>query len=672
MWKDYYKLENEKVLKNYELGLKEVCEIVAETEKKEDSNSRYFNALGGLILKLEKVRVNHVEKEFDEFSLEELQEENQGLYKELFEENYDVCFGNPEYAVKELGEENGAYLSAFYAYVRGGIGFAYRNRLVSVESRVETFINLYKNNEAYKVKDIINSNILDEKLFIYERTSEIFERYGAEYDFYQDIIFNSDLMDIKYLYKYDSYISENEIKTVKFLQSYPVEKIKKLTNTAVQGYIRGFIMENKKRGNRDVVRLFYPVGQEIIIKQLIEDFEKENMKVAVFRVDGTNPNRQYAYDHRFDEGMYFDVNYTEMFQRGWEQSLINNESVMSQVCGIEAYESFGEKPFAPKNKVEAITLDKEQQELSRKNKNQMNQIFKKYYPSEETCFSIIAFPSPEIGDNFEEIFEETLKVNMMDNETYEPIQQLIIDALDKGEYVHIKGSNGNKTDIKVALQEIKNPDKETNFVNCVADVNIPLGEVFTSPKLTGTTGLLHLKETYLGLKYYNLELNFKDGFVNDFACSNFKSEEENKKYVKENLMRLHDTLPLGEFAIGTNTVAYVMAEKYKIIEKLPILIIEKMGPHFAIGDTCFSFAEDLPIYNLTDNKEVVARDNEKSIKRKVDVNEAYTGVHTDITIPYDEIGFINVILKNGEEISIIKDGRFVLDGTEFLNQPFEK
>ncbi|MGL4773467.1 MAG: aminopeptidase, partial [Clostridium sp.] len=539
MWKNNYNEENQKVLKKYESELEEVGGVVADTENKEDSNSRYFNSLGKLILNIEKVRKNHIEEDFDKLSLEVLQEENKELYKELLEENYEECFGNPEYAVKELGEENGACFSAFYAGVRGAIGFAYRNRLISLEKKLETFVELYKNNDSKEVKNIINKCFLDEEFFIHERSCELFERYGAEYNFYQDIIFNSDLMDIKYLYKYDSYISENEIKTAEFLQKYPVEKIKKLTNTAVQGYIRGFIMENKKRGDRKVVRLFYPIGQEIIIKQLIEDFKKENMKVAVFRVDGTSTNRQYEYDHRFDEAMYFDVNYTEMFKRAWEQSFINNADIMKQVCGIEAYRSFGEKPFAPKSKKEALTLNKEQQELSRKKQNEMNQIFEKYYPSEETCFSIIAFPSPEIGEQFEEIFEETLKVNMMDNETYEPIQQHIIDALDKGEYVHVKGCNGNKTDIKVALAEIKNPEKETNFVNCVADVNIPLGEVFTSPKLAGTTGVLHLKETYLGLKYYNLELNFKDGFIEEFTCTNFENEEENKKYVKENLMRLH-------------------------------------------------------------------------------------------------------------------------------------
>ncbi|HQB50115.1 MAG TPA: hypothetical protein PLW33_05505, partial [Candidatus Cloacimonas sp.] len=58
--------------------------------------------------------------------------------------------------------------------------------------------------------------------------------------------------------------------------------------------------------------------------------------------------------------------------------------------------------------------------------------------------------------------------------------------------------------------------------------------------------------------------------------------------IYQNLLLPHHTLPLGEFAIGTNTTAYQMARKYDILPRLPILIIEKMGPHFAIGDTCFS------------------------------------------------------------------------------------
>lgn len=84
----------------------------------------------------------------------------------------------------------------------------------------------------------------------------------------------------------------------------------------------------------------------------------------------------------------------------------------------------------------------------------------------------------------------------------------------------------------------------------------------------------------------------KMGVVKDYSCSNFNSKEKNKKYIHDNILFHHDTLPMGEFAIGTNTTAYAMGKKYNISHLLPILIAEKTGPHFAIGDTCFSHEED--------------------------------------------------------------------------------
>ncbi|MCK4596036.1 leucyl aminopeptidase, partial [candidate division WOR-3 bacterium] len=114
------------------------------------------------------------------------------------------------------------------------------------------------------------------------------------------------------------------------------------------------------------------------------------------------------------------------------------------------------------------------------------------------------------------------------------------------------------------------------------------------------------------------------------------------------------------------------AKKHNIMNVLPVLIIEKMGPHFAIGDTCFTMEEDKPIYNPLDKKEIIARENEKTALRKTNMKEAYTNIHTDITLPYESIEFITVITKSGEKIDIIKNGKFVLKGCEELNKPFEK
>ena len=294
-----------------------------------------------------------------------------------------------------------------------------------------------------------------------------------------------------------------------------------------------------------------------------------------------------------------------------------------------------------------------------------------YIPGDERSFTIMALPVPAVGEQFEEIFEEIVKINTLDYKLYQKIQQCIIDALDTGVAVHIVGKAPNCTDLTVKLHTLNNPEKETIFENCVADVNIPVGEVFTSPVLEGTNGILHVSEVFLNeLKYVDLKVELKDGMVSGYSCGNFENPEDGKKYFLENVMYHHDTLPLGEFAIGTNTTAYVMAEKYGIADKLPILIAEKMGPHFALGDTCYSFSEEQKIYN-PDGKEIVAKDNSCSILRKEDMSRAYFNCHTDITIPYRELDLIEVIRADHSTVDIIRHGRFVLPGTEELNRPFE-
>ncbi|HOU25652.1 MAG TPA: aminopeptidase, partial [Candidatus Cloacimonas sp.] len=276
-------------------------------------------------------------------------------------------------------------------------------------------------------------------------------------------------------------------------------------------------------------------------------------------------------------------------------------------------------------------------------------------------------------EHFPEIFADTLKLNLLDSMHYAKIQQNIIDVLDKADYVNVKGKPGNDTDINVKLHPLQNPDKETNFENCVADVNIPVGEVFTSPLLTGTNGTLHIDDIYLGsLRFYNLKIQFEDGWIKGYSCTNFDDPEEGKKYIYENLLLPHKTLPIGEFAIGTNTLAYQMAKKYDILPLLPILIIEKMGPHFAIGDTCFSYEEDSPHPSFVNSKEMIAVDNEKSITRKEDPLNAYTHKHIDITLPYEMLESITAVTKDGERYDIIRNGRFVVPGTEELNIPLEE
>ena len=497
--------------------------------------------------------------------------------------------------------------------------------------------------------------------------------YAPETKMYSEIVMNTDLSDLRYLYQYGRPVGENELKSAEFLSNYPDEKINILAKAVSVAFIRGYELAKKDITKKKTIAIYYHLGQEKIARAIVKELEKNDLKVLLNSVFTTSPNRQYHYDHRFNNALYLDEELVAKAKENMIAATAECRDFLIEFAGPIYFDTFGEKPFAPVSKKACLKLSPEQQKLLQKMNINRSQIMDKYISRSTTSFCIVGFPLPEIGEKFAEIFEETSAINMIDTFHHEEIQQHIVDTLDKADYVHVKGKNGNLTDIKVKMQKLVDPEKQTNFVNCGADVNIPVGEVFTSPTLAGTDGVLHLKETFLkGLKFTDLNLKFKDGYVKEYSCGNFDIEEENKKYIEENLLFPHKTLPIGEFAIGTNTRAYVMAQKFDILPLLPVLIVEKMGPHFAIGDTCFSWEEDSAVFNPIDNKEITARDNERSALRKEDVSKAYTNCHTDITLPYEDLDFISAVTEMGKMIDIIRDGRFVVPGTEELNIPLDE
>lgn len=614
---------------------------------------------------------------FENKTFEELLEINRSIYKNFVDEAYNNSYANPEYCVEIFGKEIGQCITTFYMEIVEYIKYAYMHKRFAMAEYNEIFIELF---EMVKCGSDFTAEQLTELVTRVKvnETEEDFalsfkERFYPDASGFRSVVMDSDLSDLRYLFKYGKYVTDNEIKTAEFYNKYDEAKIEKIAETYTEGFRNGFIRDNKDMSKKKYVSVIFNVGQEQMIRRAVKRFEAMGLECSLSRIGSTEPNKQMPYDHRFDNGLHLTKEFADKRIEGVKKALESSADIVSLFAGPAVVEIFGEKAFSPESKDSCVKLDDEQSKIFNMIRGTEQQEISKYAPRSEYSFTIIAFPVPEIGDNFEEIFEDTCEVNMLDSNKYEVIQQHIIDALDKGDYIHVKGKGDNQTDVKVKNQKINNPEKETNYVNCVADVNIPVGEVFTSPQLKGTNGVLHVEEVYLNeLKYENLKITFKDGYIDEYSCTNFEKEEENKDYIRENLMFPHKTLPLGEFAIGTNTTAYVMANKHKILDIMPILIVEKMGPHFAIGDTCFSWAEDVPTFNPLGGKEITAKDNEKSILRKTNIQEAYTQCHTDITLPYSGIEFIKAVTADGEEIDIIRDGRFVLPGTEALNEAFDK
>ncbi len=658
--------DNEDLKLRHSLAMERIGEILKEDALTEEDNE-YFKAMAEFYIK--------------------------PSYENTLPGKYEESFFDPAFAVKKLGPEIGRTVSFLSYESLNIIPFRAEGRLFDEVILLELFLEIYglflAEEKGVRPSDIPVKNAVKSYVYDYLEHS-VSMRIRSQIDpgmsFARDIIMESDLSNTDYLEKFGEYIDDDTREVSAYLATLPEERIQLMADTFTEGFRMGFVSTNKDISKKSTVCIRYTLGLERVIRASIENFKKMGLESIVMRralyaanrnslvrigYSGAISNKQMDFDHRDDRAIFLDKAFAERKLQVISKTFEKYKDLAAANAGRALMETFGDDPFSPVFKKEAFKMDKAQQDIMLEISAEMGVITDRYIPGEESSFTIISYPAPRIGEHFREIFDETIKINTLDYNRYRDMQQQIILTLEKGDHVRIKGKNGNRTDLTVKLTPLKDPEKETIFENCVADVNIPVGEVFTSPALTGTNGVLHVTEVYLfGLKYENLEFTIKDGYITDYGCTNFKTEKEGRDYIKENILHNHKSLPMGEFAVGTNTTAYAMVKKYNIFSRMDILIAEKTGPHFAFGDTCYSWEEDVEVCN-PDGRRIIARDNECTIKRKTDKNFKYFECHTDVTIPFDELDYIVSVDEKGNEYPIILDGRFVVEGTGELNEPLK-
>lgn len=686
----------------YELAYERISAFPGELK---GAAGEYFSAIKNISMLCNEVRLHGIKN----------RSVNDRLYAELTAEGYRRSFLDPDHAEECFGRA-GSLLSAWYLEFRGIIPFIFENRLKDVTVIFETVMQLYSVFEEHadsycgaepdedmlgELNDIIYS-------YMYDYAEEFIEDYTARdtdpsYSFAKDIVMHADLGntgDDSYLYSYGEMITDEERLTARLMASLPESEVDRMAEAYVDGYIKGFAMTGKDVSRKSIVSCYLPIGFERFMRAAVIRFEAAGLEAVINRnpvhlINKRNAanikpgfygasNSECSFDHKEDLALFWGdklkARKLEAIKNVYEAS----KDMLGRQSGHACVEIFGIKGSEPVRKAAAAAFNEHQLEVSREYAYKAHEISSMYMPDEETSFTIIAWPTPSIaGDpsdyadeaafesRYREIFDCFVDINTLPADRWQQIQQCIVDALDTADYVEIKGRNGNATDIRVMLHKLEDPASQTNFENCLADVNIPVGEVFTSPVLKGTDGCMHAGYVYIGgYLFRDLRISFTDGRVSDYSCANYADPDEGRALIRRIIFKNRDELPMGEFAIGTNTAAYAAAAKYGIADKMPVLIAEKTGPHFAVGDTCYSYEEDIITRN-PDGKQITARENECSALRRTEPDKAYFSVHTDVTLPYTELGFIRAVGKNGT-ISIIEDGRFVLRGTEELNKAIEE
>ena len=131
----------ELVKERMELALERIKEIENENLLSGKLQA-YARTVAGFLLMVEEHRQWVLSGAMEQATLEELQERNYNLYRDILPENYEHSFGNPEFAVKELGE-TGKVLSALYAELRANISETMEEEPVLTLLRWELFLEMY-------------------------------------------------------------------------------------------------------------------------------------------------------------------------------------------------------------------------------------------------------------------------------------------------------------------------------------------------------------------------------------------------------------------------------------------------------------------------------------------------------------------------------------------------
>ncbi|MBR4807978.1 MAG: leucyl aminopeptidase, partial [Lachnospiraceae bacterium] len=446
-YRDYFKESNEEIAERFELVSQRIQEIPGE-ETVPDTYRSFFSYVAEFITYVNGVSLTINDGIYPSSSWA-WQDINARLFGDLLPGRYEESFANPDHCARVFPKEYAKYLCFLYTDIRSIIAFGYESRFYEMTLYEELFVQVYN---MFEAEELPTEEALKDTLYWFNSDyAEVFidnivaEQYDPKMSFARDIILNSDLKDTNYLYKYGEYISGTTLYIAKCLNSLPEDKINLMADTMTEGYRKGIELAGKDLSKKKYATVHYCIGFERVIKQVLLNLQSLGLIPLIYRAPvqaiarsrinsngfyGPSPNRQYDYDHKDDYALFYDNNFAERKLDEIKKAYEKNKNYLRDYAGPAVLEVFGEEPFAPVDKEGAFKLNEAQRKIRVNYQSKSKKLITEYINYKERSFTIIAFPTPDIGEGFEEIFEEVIKINTLDYNLYRDVQQKIIDVFD--------------------------------------------------------------------------------------------------------------------------------------------------------------------------------------------------------------------------------------------------
>lgn len=377
----------------YNLTIERV-KMILEEESVEKIYLGYFREVSRFILKVNEVWERVSVHPIYGYTLDELRIENEALYQDVLEGHYDTSYANPAYAAKVFGKEIGEILCFLYSEIRAEIGYAFEKKIEYMTICNELFIEIYNSFEGVEtpsyreLKDIVYwyaSDYCD--VFVAERLEE---KMNPQNSFAIDIVMNSDLEDLRYLYQYGEYISDEDYDTVELLQGLSEEEVQNIANVYIEGYREGCEDAGIDLSDKKSIYIQYQIGTERIVKEVIKGFANLGLRATSCRnavgvvtreacKNGFYSKKQLQYeaDHWYDKGLFFNKKYVErkldVIKNVYEQ----DKEMTSSFAGCVLV-NMEEKKASLQAQAEAIHLNEKQESLQALLDSKMEELTYKY------------------------------------------------------------------------------------------------------------------------------------------------------------------------------------------------------------------------------------------------------------------------------------------------------
>lgn len=367
----------------YELTIERIMRITSEDSVPEPYRS-FFQHVAHFLLHVHDVKESLQEEARNRMQKEHLDAEMEMLYHDVLPQYYEVSYANPAYTVAVLDKELGPFLSALYAELRGEIAYVYAERNDYITILNELFVEIYNRFEGEEIPDISSlkevfywyaSDYCD--VFAEDRVREEIDPVLSESSV--RIIMESDLDDLRYLYRFGEYIGDGEWNRARYLNSLAQEEI----DTSAECVLNA-IEDDIKVGS--IVGIKLVPGMERILRSVIMKLHERGVNVMIKRRavsvitrDGTEENTfpQYEYDHRYDVGLFLGKRFVERKIEVMRTAYEQNKEIAENFAGVLVVEE--EKENIPVvEKEDAIHLNDKQKELWELMNEKMEQLILQY------------------------------------------------------------------------------------------------------------------------------------------------------------------------------------------------------------------------------------------------------------------------------------------------------